>query len=65
MNWIKENWFRLIIAAAILIATGSIAYYFVIVRPAIDKAHLEQEAQLSPSEQLAEKELEALRQFGF
>jgi hypothetical protein len=61
-NFIAKNWFKLIIGVAVLVASISIGYYFVIYLPGVNDAQIktQQEAQQEASiNQQAQKNAQA------
>jgi hypothetical protein len=44
MNWLKQNWFKIIISLAVIIVAGSAAYYFVVYLPYRDRQLSDQQA---------------------
>lgn len=52
MNWLKNNWFKLIIAAIIILIGFSIFYYSIVFLPQKERIRLEQQKQ----SQLIEKQ---------
>lgn len=55
-NFLKENWFKLVIALMVVVAGLSIAYYYVLFLPQKEQARLEQQRQEQLAEELKEQQ---------